>query len=177
MQDCVKFMGCSLALNLLIFITAYLMHYIILFEHEGSTADIILQLLRFVLNSLPPLLGSLLVTLRFVTVLRLRRQNIFLSDTRKLQTASQLDLVLFDKTGTLTVGQVRFRNNFSPPPPLFPPPLPFPPLAPPPPPARPPSAFALPPALSLRPFYPRVWSPPPLPLCPLLSLPLHLDPA
>ena len=44
--------------------------------------------------------------LRFVTVLRLRYQDIYLSDTRKLQTAAQLDLVLFDKTGTLTVGQV-----------------------------------------------------------------------
>ncbi|KAL3147353.1 hypothetical protein ABBQ32_002836 [Trebouxia sp. C0010 RCD-2024] len=103
-RDCFKFMGCSLALNLFIFITAYLIHYII-HRHEGSTADIFLQLLRFVLNALPPLLGSLLVMLRFVTVLRLRRQNIFMSDTRKLRTASQLDLVLFDKTGTLTVGQ------------------------------------------------------------------------
>lgn len=102
-------MGCSLALNLFIFITAYLIHYII-HRHEGSTADIFLQLLRFVLNALPPLLGSLLVMLRFVTVLRLRRQNIFMSDTRKLRTASQLDLVLFDKTGTLTVGQVRLRT-------------------------------------------------------------------
>ena len=105
MQDCIKFLGCSLAINLLMFITCIAVYDII--EYQLAWKLALHQLLRFVLNALPPLLASLLVMLRFVTVLRLRYQNIFLSDTRKLHTAAQLDLVLFDKTGTLTVGQVR----------------------------------------------------------------------
>ncbi|KAL3160263.1 hypothetical protein ABBQ38_009745 [Trebouxia sp. C0009 RCD-2024] len=101
-RDRLKFLGCSLAVNLFMFLI-YLLHHITL-QPLGTTL-IFLQLLRFVLNALPPLLASLLIMLRFVTVLRLRHQNIFLSDTRKLQTAAQLDLVAFDKTGTLTLGQ------------------------------------------------------------------------
>lgn len=103
MQDRLKFLGWSLAINLLMFAT--FIHNIITFQLGSVFA--FLQLLGFVLNAVPPLLASLLVMLRFLTVLRLRHQHIFLSDTRKLQTAAQLDLVLFDKTGTLTVGQVR----------------------------------------------------------------------
>ena len=102
MQDRLKFLGWSLAVNLLMFVT--FIHNIITYQLGSTTA--LLQLLGFVLNAVPPLLVSLLVVLRFLTVLRLRHQRIFLSDTRKLQTAAQLDLVLFDKTGTLTVGQV-----------------------------------------------------------------------
>ena len=104
MQDCIKFLGCSLAVNMLMFVTCLVMHDII--QYHLAWGPTLHQLLRFVLNALPPLLASLLVMLRCVTVLRLRYQNIFLSDTRKLRTAAQLDLVLFDKTGTLTVGQV-----------------------------------------------------------------------
>ena len=74
--------------------------------HRLGTQTALLQLLNTVLNALPPVLPALLVVLRAVTVLRLRHQSIFLSDTQKLQTAAQLDLVLFDKTGTLTIGQV-----------------------------------------------------------------------
>ena len=105
-KDRIKFLGCSLTVNLLMFLSCVLMYYVAHLRLASSV--ILLQLLRFVLNALPPLLASLLVMLRFVTVLRLRRQGIFLSDTRKLQTAAQLDLVLFDKTGTLTVGQVKW---------------------------------------------------------------------
>ena len=101
---------------MLMFITCIVMHDII--QYRLDWRPTLHQLLRFVLNALPPLLASLLVMLRFVTVLRLRHQNIFLSDTRKLRTAAQLDLVLFDKTGTLTVGEVRCGV---PPPPLSPP--------------------------------------------------------
>ena len=79
--------------------------HIIIASHLGTTLAL-LQLLGFLLHALPPLLASLLVMLRSLTVLRLRHQDIFLTDTRKLQTAAQLDLVLFDKTGTLTVGEV-----------------------------------------------------------------------
>ena len=105
MQDCIKFLSCSLAVNMLMFVTCIVVNDIT--HHRSPWRRALLHLLNFVLNALPPLLASLLVMLRFLTVLRLRYQNIFLSDIRKLHTAAQLDLVLFDKTGTLTVGQVR----------------------------------------------------------------------
>ncbi len=102
MQDALKFLCFALAVNMIIYIS--FLHDIVVYQLGTSTA--LLQLLGTVLNAIPPVLASLIVILRAVTVLRLRHQSIFLTDARKLQTASQLDLVLFDKTGTLTMGQV-----------------------------------------------------------------------
>ena len=106
MQDAARFLLLSLTVNMIIYIS--FLPIIVKFQLGSSVA--LLQLLGTVLNALPPLLATLLVTLRAVTVMRLRRQSVFVSDTQKLQTAAQLDLVLFDKTGTLTVGEVRARD-------------------------------------------------------------------
>ena len=102
-QDAARFLLLSLTVNMIIYIS--FLPDIVKFQ-LGSTAAL-LQLLGTVLNALPPLLASVLVILRAVTVMRLRRQSVFVSDTQKLHTAAQLDLVLFDKTGTLTMGEVR----------------------------------------------------------------------
>ncbi len=106
MQDAARFLLLSLTVNMIIYIS-YLPG-IVKLQLGASVA--LLQLLGTLLNALPPLLATFLVILRAVTVMRLRRQSVFVSDTQKLQTAAQLDLVLFDKTGTLTVGEVRARD-------------------------------------------------------------------
>ncbi len=102
MQDAAKFFLLSVTVNMIIYIS--FLPNIVKFQLGSAIA--LLQLLGTVLSALPPLLASLLVILRAVTIMRLRRQSVFVSDTQKLQTAAQLDLVLFDKTGTLTMGEV-----------------------------------------------------------------------
>ena len=106
MQDAARFLLLSLTVNMIIYIS--FLPGIVKLQLGASVA--LLQLLGTLLNALPPLLATFLVILRAVTVMRLRRQSVFVSDTQKLQTAAQLDLVLFDKTGTLTVGEVRARD-------------------------------------------------------------------
>lgn len=103
MQDAAKFLLLSLIVNMIIYIS--FLPSIVKFQLGSTTA--LLQLLGTVLNAVPPLLAFFLVILRAVTVMRLRRQSVSVSDTQKLRTAAQLDLVLFDKTGTLTMGEVR----------------------------------------------------------------------
>ncbi|KAL0020340.1 hypothetical protein WJX77_012513 [Trebouxia sp. C0004] len=100
-KDAAMFLLLSLTVNMIIYIS--FLPYIVKFQLGSATA--LLQLLGVVLNALPPLLACCLIILRAVTVMRLRRQSVFVSDTQKLQTAAQLDLVLFDKTGTLTMGE------------------------------------------------------------------------
>ena len=106
MQDAARFLLLSLTVNVIIYIS--FLPGIVKLQLGASVA--LLQLLGTLLNALPPLLATFLVILRAVTVMRLWRQSVFMSDTGKLQTAAQLDLVLFDKTGTLTVGEVRARG-------------------------------------------------------------------
>ncbi|KAL0050516.1 hypothetical protein WJX82_001360 [Trebouxia sp. C0006] len=100
-KDAARFLLLSLTVNMIIYIS--FLPGIVKLQLGASVA--LLQLLGTLLNALPPLLATFLVILRAVTVMRLWRQSVFMSDTRKLQTAAQLDLVLFDKTGTLTVGE------------------------------------------------------------------------
>ena len=69
-QDAARFLLLSLTVNMIIYIS--FLPDIVKFQ-LGSTAAL-LQLLGTVLNALPPLLASVLVILRAVTVMRLRRR-------------------------------------------------------------------------------------------------------
>ena len=71
-----------------------------------SAKGALLQLMIAVLNSVEPLLPAVVVFIRAMTLLRLKRQRIFVSDQQKMMIAGHVDVVLFDKTGTLTVDQV-----------------------------------------------------------------------
>ena len=73
---------------------------------HASVRSVLLQLLMALLSAAVPALAAALVVVRIVSLIRLRRQGLIVSDIHKMLTAGHLDVVLFDKTGTLTDEQV-----------------------------------------------------------------------
>jgi magnesium-transporting ATPase (P-type) len=72
----------------------------------------LLHLMLSVLNSVEPLLPASVVFIRVMALVRLKKQNILVSDQQRMMIAGHLDVVLFDKTGTLTGDQVGFCFGF-----------------------------------------------------------------
>ena len=91
--------------NLVSFIILLVMLPTIVQQKLGATFPL-LDFLDVIINGLEPFLPALLVVSKILSVIRLRRKQIFVSDSRCMTTAARLDVILFDKTGTLTVDQV-----------------------------------------------------------------------
>lgn len=102
MQDVAKFFLLSGLVQLIMFF----MLVPSLAQSHASARSVLLQLLLALLGSAVPALAAVLVLVRIVSLMRLRRQGLIVSDTHRMFTAGHLDVVLFDKTGTLTNEQV-----------------------------------------------------------------------
>ena len=102
MQDVAKFFMLSGLVQLILFFTV-----VPSFVKSHAPATIVLlQLLVALVGASVPALAAVLVVVRIVSLMRLRRQGLIVSDTHRMFTAGHLDVVLFDKTGTLTNEQV-----------------------------------------------------------------------
>ena len=77
-----------------------------LVRNHATAKGALLQLMIAVLNSVEPLMPVIVVFVKFMALLRLKRQGILVANAQKMLTAGHLDVVLFDKTGTLTADQV-----------------------------------------------------------------------
>lgn len=73
---------------------------------HASAQHVLLPLLAALIGAAEPGCAAVLVFVRIVTLLRLRRQGVIVSDIHRMLTAGHIDIVLFDKTGTLTNEQV-----------------------------------------------------------------------
>ncbi|DBA76073.1 TPA: hypothetical protein ACH3X1_009818 [Trebouxia sp. C0004] len=70
-----------------------------------SAKSALLQIMLSVLTTVDPLLPTSDVFIRVMAFVRLKKQNILVSNQQKMMIAGHLDVVLFDKTGTLTADQ------------------------------------------------------------------------
>lgn len=102
MQDILKFFLLSGLVQLIIYLVL-LPTYV---RSHISAKSAFLQLMLSALNAVEPLLPAIVVFIRIRTLLRLKRQNILVSNQQTMMTAGHVDVVLFDKTGTLTADQV-----------------------------------------------------------------------
>ena len=102
LQDVQRFLLLACAANLVIFIAQ--IPWMVRYHLPGKAVQALFVL--FWLDAVEPFLPAVLTILMALSVLRLRRQGLYLADGRKLYIAAQVDCVLFDKTGTLTAEQV-----------------------------------------------------------------------
>ncbi len=104
LQDIVRFFLLSGLVQLII----YLVLVPTFVRSRLSAKSALLQLMLSVLNTVEPLLPATVVFIRLMALVRLKKQNILVSNQQKMMVAGHLDVVLFDKTGTLTADQVSF---------------------------------------------------------------------
>ncbi|DBA88103.1 hypothetical protein WJX79_009270 [Trebouxia sp. C0005] len=100
-QDILKFFLLSGLVQLVI----YLVLLPTFVRSHLSAKSALLQLMLLVLNTVEPLLPAIMVFVTVMALVRLKKQNILVSDQQKMMIAGHLDVVLFDKTGTLTTDQ------------------------------------------------------------------------
>ncbi len=101
LQDILKFFLLSGLVQLII----YLVLVPTFVRSHLSAKSALLQLMLSVLNTVEPLLPAIVVFIRVMALVRLKKQNILVSNQQKMMIAGHLDVVLFDKTGTLTTDQ------------------------------------------------------------------------
>lgn len=101
LQDILKFFLLSGLVQLVI----YLVLLPTFVRSHLSAKSALLQLMLLVLNTVEPLLPAIMVFVTVMALVRLKKQNILVSDQQKMMIAGHLDVVLFDKTGTLTTDQ------------------------------------------------------------------------
>ena len=102
MQDVAKFFLSAAVVQLITLMTVVPS----LIRSHAPARIVLYALLARLVDATVPGLAAVLVFVRVITLLRLRRQGVIVSDTHKMLTAGHLDVVLFDKTGTLTNEQV-----------------------------------------------------------------------
>jgi cation-transporting ATPase 13A3/4/5 len=85
-----------------------------LYENGSTWSEILLIYLVAITIAVPPALTASLSVATSVSIGRLRKKDIFVSDTARVNWAGICSAACFDKTGTLTEDRLQFQNVFIP---------------------------------------------------------------
>lgn len=82
--------------------------------NDATWNDVFLKYLDAITIAVPPALTASLSVATSVSISRLRKKDIFVSDTARVNWAGICSAACFDKTGTLTEDRLQFENAFIP---------------------------------------------------------------